>query len=220
MKKTKLTHYFSWCLLWAVLFSILCIPAVHAGDKFIIKPMFISTYEMDSNFYKTNAGERSVSTLTVSPGLEFGYRTEKSQVTATGVLNFVYYDDQDDVPPGLRNSDDNDYTGHRLTLSADTQLFTRISLGINDSWINTRNPEERDRFDNFTDVNEYMINTFGPWLKYKITDRISAGLSFTNTRIDFDESTEEDSEHSGVLLDVGLSGVAEIHEAFGGGEDR
>jgi len=172
------------------------------GDKFIIKPMIASEYEVDSNFYKTNANERSVGTLTISPGLEFGYRTEKSQVTASGKINFVWYDDLDSVPVGLLGSDDNDYTGHWLTLSGNTQLFTRISLGLDDTWIRTRNPSERDRFDNFTDIDEYMINRVRPWVKYKITDRLSAGLEFSNTSIDYDTRGLEDSSNTGGRMNL------------------
>ena len=193
MKKSELTH----SLLWVVLIFILSVQPAYAGDRFIIKPMITSSYEIDSNFYRTDTHTRSVRTLTLSPGLEFGYRTEKSRVAAKGMVNLVYYDDLDTVPSGLADSDENNYTGHWLTLSADTRLFTRITLGLDDTWITTRNPDERDRFDNFTDVNKYMINRIRPWIKYKITDRLSTGFEFKNTDINYNVSTLEDSSETG-----------------------
>ena len=62
-----------WIILWVLGIGLgISAQSVFAGDKFIIKPIIMSSYEIDSNFYKTNTNERSVSTLTVSPGLEFG----------------------------------------------------------------------------------------------------------------------------------------------------
>ncbi len=189
-------------LLSALLFNFISVPMAQAGDRFIIKPMVITAYGIDSNFYRVHKKERSVSTSTISPGLEFGYRTEKSKVAVKGMLNFVYYDDLNSVPSGKADSDGNNYTGHWLTLFADTKLFTRISLGVDDTWINTRNPTELDRFDNFTDIDEYMINRMRPWLKYRITDRISLGLEFQNTKIDYNASYLEDSDNTGEKLSL------------------
>ena len=192
-----------WIILWVLGIGLgISAQSVFAGDKFIIKPIIMSSYEIDSNFYKTNTNERSVSTLTVSPGLEFGYRTEKSKVAARGMINAVYYDDLNSVPAGKADSDNNDYTGHSLTLSADTQLYTRITMGLDDTWINTRNPSELDRFDNFTDINEYMINRVRPWVKYKITDRISAGFEFNHASIEYNAAGLEDSSNTGGKINL------------------
>lgn len=170
----------------------------NAGDKFIIKPVMDTSCRIDTNFYKSDTGERTVRTLTISPGLKFGYSTGKSTVTARGSLNIVSYDDLDSVPSGIADSDENDYTGHDITLSADTVLFTRITAGLDDTWMKTRNPSERDKFDNFTDINEYAINRLRPWLRYRISDRISAGIEYNNTLIDYSDDLEEDSSQSGV----------------------
>ncbi|MBU1344817.1 MAG: outer membrane beta-barrel protein [Proteobacteria bacterium] len=180
-----------------ILFVLLFSTGATAGDKLIIKPVIDTAYMIDTNFYRSAANERTVSTLTVSPGMEFGYRTEKSKVSAKGFLNITRYDDLDSVPAGMTSSDDNDYIGHNLMLSADTVLFTRITAGLDDTWINTRNPSERDEFDNFIDINEYAINRVRPWVKYKISDRFSAGLELNNTSIDYAADIEEDSSQSG-----------------------
>lgn len=193
MKKKTIA---GWCLVWGVFSVFAWGTTAQAGQKFIIKPLISIEYRMDDNFYRTEDTERTVSTLTVSPGMEFGFRTEKSRVAAKGVLNFTSYEDIDSVPAGMTDADSNDFTGHHVTLDADTMLFTRMTAGIADTWINTRNPSERDQFDNFTDVNEYSINRIRPWVKYQITRRIAAGLEFRNTDIDFAADTEEDSSLS------------------------
>lgn len=164
-----------------------------AGERFLIKPMIETDYRIDSNFYSVNVDERTVSTLTVSPGLEFGFETEKSQVKALGAFNFNYYDDLDDVPAGMTDSDENDYAGYNLKLSAKTMLFTRITTGLEGRMIKTRNPEERDELDNFIDTEKYIVNRFRPWIKYRITSRISAGLEVNTTGIDYADSSEYDS---------------------------
>lgn len=182
------------------LFSL---SAVDAGEKFIVRPLIDISSMVETNFYKSDVEERTVTTLDVSPGMEFGYRTEKSRVAAKAALHVMTYDDLESVPLGMTDSDDNDYTGHNVSLSADTRLFSRITAGVDDTWINTRNPSERDAFDNFIDINEYTINRFKPWLKYKLTNRLAAEAAFNNTRIDYDESREEDSS-----LCVGRAGLS------------
>lgn len=185
------------CLVGVLLGVVMTGTWAGAGDKFIIRPVLDTSYSMDSNFYRTQDDERSVTTLTVSPGMEFGYGTGKSRVMARGFVDIISYDDQDSVPVGMAGSDDNDYIGHRLTLSADTVLFTRITAGVDDTWIRTRNSSERDALDNFTDINEYAINRVRPWMKYKISDRFSTGLEFKNTLIDYASELQEDSSSSG-----------------------
>ncbi len=143
MKRKSLSFYLMWAVLPALFFS----SAALAGDKFIIKPIIDTRYMVDSNFYKTSTSERKISTLTISPGVEFGYGTEKSKVAVKALLNQTYYDDLDTVPAGSLSSDENDYTGHHVTLSADTQLFTRITAGIDDTWIDTRSPSELDELE-------------------------------------------------------------------------
>ena len=185
-------------LFWVILFFFLLLSSLaNAGDKFIIKPVIDTSYMVDTNFYKSASNKRSVRTLTLSPGVEIGYRTEKSRISAKGSLNVTTYDDRDNVPAGMTDSDENDYTGHNVTLFADTMLFTRITAGLDDTWIKTRNPSERDEFDNFTDINEYSINRIRPWLKYRISDRFSAGFEYNNTSIDYSSDFEEDSSQSG-----------------------
>lgn len=167
-------------------------------DKFIIKPFISSSYQIDSNFFRTKDSEREVRTFTVSPGIEFGYQTAKSSIYAKGHLNQVWYDDLDTVPPGLAESDENEYTGHNLVLSADSRLFTRISVGVDNTWINTRVPEERDALDNFTDVNEYTLNIFRPQIKYRVSDRFALALEYKNKHIDYHSDADEDSSTGGV----------------------
>ena len=189
-------------LFWVISFVLLFSPVASAGDRFIIRPVIDTSCIIDTNFYKTNTNTRTVSTLTMSPGVEFGYRTEKSRVLVKAFLNITAYDDLDSVPTGTADSNENDYTGHNVMVSADTMLFTRITAGVDDTWINTRNPSERDKFDNFTDINEYAINRLRPWLKYRISDRFSAGLEFNNTRIDYSADANEDSSQSGGKLNL------------------
>lgn len=192
--KNKTRHI---CLLGLIVSIFFNGSAAFAGSKLIIKPIIDTSYMIDSNFYKTNTNERTVSTLTISPGVEIGGKTEKSKLTIKGLLNLTYYDDLDSLSSGMTDSDENDFTGHHLTLSADTQLFTRIKAGLDDTWINTRNPSERDALDNFTDVDEYTLNRIRPWIKYQISDRIAAGFEFKNTLIDYSLATDEDVSTTG-----------------------
>lgn len=182
-------------LIFTVVFLILSvwIGVATAGDRFLIRPMIETDYRIDSNFYYENTDEQTVSTLTISPGLEFGFETAKSEIKALGTFNFNYYNDLDDVPAGTEAASENDYTGYKLELSAKTMLFTRITTGLEGRMIKTRNPEHRDELDNFVDLEKYKINRFRPWIKYQITPRISAGIEVNTTGIDYTDSSEYDS---------------------------
>ncbi|MCG8553311.1 MAG: outer membrane beta-barrel protein [Desulfobacterales bacterium] len=164
-----------------------------AEERFLIKPMIETGYRIDSNFYNNSSNERTVSTLTISPGLEFGFETAKSQIKALGTFHFNYYNDLDDVPSGTEASNENNYAGYNLKVSGKTMLFTRITTGLDGHMIKTRNPEERDELDNFIDTEKYNINRFHPWIKYRISPRISAGIEIKTTGIDYAASSEYDS---------------------------
>lgn len=166
---------------------------VSAAQRFLIMPTIETDYRVDSNFYSSNTDERTVSTMTVSPGLEFGFETEKSLLKALGEFNFNYYDDLDDVPAGKEDSDEKNYTGYRLGFTSKTILFTRITTGLDGRMVKTIDPEERDELDNFIDTEKYKINRFRPWIKYQISPRISAGVEANTTDIDYTESSEFDS---------------------------
>ncbi len=155
--------------------------------------MIETDYRIDSNFYSANTDERTVSTLTISPGLEFGFETAKSQVKALGAFHLNYYNDLDNIPSGTEASDENNYAGYNLKLSAKTMLFTRITTGLESHMVKTRNPEERDELDNYIDTEKYKVNRFRPWLKYQISRRISAGIAVKTSGIDYTESSEYDS---------------------------
>ncbi|WP_321492509.1 outer membrane beta-barrel protein [uncultured Desulfobacter sp.] len=163
-----------------------------AGERFLIKPMIETDYRVDSNFYSDNSDERTVSTLTITPGLEFGFETEKSQIKALGAFNFNFYDDLDDVPAGTADADELNYTGYNLEISGKTMLFTRITTGLEDRLTKTRDPEERDELGNFIDTEEYLLNRFRPWVKYQISSRISAGIEVNTTSIDYTEGSKWD----------------------------
>jgi hypothetical protein len=175
------------------LIIVTCVGGGLAEERFLIKPGIGTDYRIDSNFYSDSTNERTVSTLTISPGLEFGFETAKSQVKAVGAFHFNYYDDLDNVPSGKEDSDENNYAGYNLKASAKTMLFTRITTGLEGQMVKTRNPDERDELDNFSDTEKYKVNRFHPWIKYRISPRISAGIEVKTTGIDYTESSDYDS---------------------------
>ncbi len=168
------------------------VPQVQAEEKFTLIPFAETEYRLDSNFYKSDVDEQRVTALTFKPGFKFGYGTPRSNVSLNAFLTDTRYQGQD--------SDKNDYTGHNLALAAQTALFTRITTGLTDTWINTRNPSETDAFANSVSIDEYAINRFSPWLKYAITDRLAASVAYRNVDIDYANAGVEDSSENGGTL--------------------
>ncbi len=181
-----------------ILFFLHVSPA-QGGDRFLLKPFFETEYRLDTNFYKSDTEEREVTSLVFKPGLKFGFQTDKSSIELDAFLTDTHYDDQNSIPDGSKSSDENNFTGHDLNLSASTSLFTRIKTGIRDTWKNTRSPSEIDELANSVSINEFTINRVNPWLKYTISDRLAASLEYGNIDIDYAGGNVEDSsENRGV----------------------
>lgn len=143
----------------AIALLAFCFPGHgSAADKFTIKPKIAASWQTDSNFYKAETNKKEVYTYLVQPGLEFGYQTAKSRILLDYTLNAYYYDDQDDVPAGQKAESENNFFGHTARLSARTQPFGRLLLGLDELFYKTRDAGLSDTFSNAIDRDKYYIN--------------------------------------------------------------
>lgn len=171
-----------------------------AAGKFIIKPKISGSWQIDSNFYKSENNEREVYTYLLKPGIELGYETARSMLLLDYTLNAYDYDDKDDIPSGQESAGKDDYVGHIGTFTARTSPFDRLTLGLDESYYKTRDPAASDRFSNSTDRDKFMINRLTPTIFYEFKNKFAAGLRYRNTITDYDSSTGEDSmEHRGMF---------------------
>ena len=180
-----------------LLSCLLFVSLLFAGGKVIVKPHLDSSWQMDSNYHKSETGEKEVYTYSIKPGLEVGYKTDKTSVSLEYSIDVLMYDDQDSIPAGSIKADEHDYEGKQGVFSLQSQVSDRLLLGIDDLYLKTRDPANADANSNAVDRFEYTMNTFSPMLVYKFGDKFGLGLKYTNLDTDYDKTGEgEDSNEN------------------------
>jgi polysaccharide biosynthesis protein VpsM len=179
-----------------IVLSVPCLPVSGLAVKFIIKPMANVSGRLDTNFFKTEKGERDVYTYLFAPGIQLGVETTKLEVLFNYTLEAYFYDDKSSVPAGEQHADDLNYVGHLLALNTRYRPFRRLTLGLDDSFYRTRYQTAYDRLSDSTDLDKYNINRLTPMIFYDFENRFSTGLRYRWTDINYEDSGVSDSsEH-------------------------
>ncbi|MCP4022449.1 MAG: outer membrane beta-barrel protein [Desulfobacteraceae bacterium] len=167
-----------------------------AEGKMILKPSIEAGWQADSNFYKSETNEKEVFTYNIKPGIEFGYNTDKSLVSFVYSANVLLYDDQDDIPAGRIEADEFDYVEHYAFFNANTQATERLLIGLDNLFMNTRDPANADITSNAVNRFKYTMNHFTPSVYYRFGDKFGMGLKYTNFMIDYSDDDIGQGEDS------------------------
>jgi len=186
----------------AVIIFLICPLSVYAAGKITVKPKFSASWKSDDNFYKAENVEREVNTYLIQPGIQIGYKSPKSLITFDYTLDSYDYDDQDPVPSGERAADNDDYTGHKALFDLKTKPTSRFTFGLQNNYIDSRDPANSDAFNNSIDRDKYEINTFTPSILYDLGAKFTAGLRLKITDTDYDKITREDSTETRPIFDM------------------
>lgn len=186
----------------AAAFLLLCTTASFAAGKMVIKPRIDTSYQLDSNYWKDDDNERSVSTYSVKPGIEMGYTTPKTEILFDYTLDANWYHDEDSVPAGEIDADEDDYVGHRGMFTAESRITDRLSLGLDESYTKTRDPAASDVNANDITRYKYWLNRFTPKMIYRFGEKFGAGLKYTNLITDYDKDFKEDSDENRGTFDL------------------
>jgi len=179
-----------------LLFSPGTASNVFAGGKMVIKPFITTGISHDTNYFADNTDERPVTIYYIKPGLEFGYTTAKSNLLFDYVLSANWYDEKDEPPAGRVSADEYDYIGHDMQLIAETQITDLLNIGLEDSYILTRDPKSLDYYSNEIIQHKYSKNRFYPRFFYQFREKFGVGAGYTNTIIDYKSGTDEDSKEN------------------------
>ena len=190
----------SWFLFLGICFMSLLPVSTFAAPRFTIKPKVLTGWRMDTNYYGAEDIEREVYSYLVQAGFELGVNTPKSSLGIDYTMDANFYNDRDAVPPGEKPTDDDNFIGHTLALTARHQTTDRVLLGLDDTLYKTRDPAQSDELSNSIEREKYLINRLTPLVYYDFGPRFSLGLRYQNTKIDYDPGASEDAdEHRGVL---------------------
>ncbi|BHH84231.1 outer membrane beta-barrel protein [Desulforhopalus sp. 52FAK] len=173
-----------------------------AKGQVIIKPFVKSSFENNSNFWKSEDNEVSVNTYTVKPGVELGYQTPKLDVALDASVDLYWYDDQDTPPDGVRDASEDDYTGVTGTLYTTYMATDRVTLTLDDQLYVTRDPADADVNSNSTSREKYTINYFEPGVIYDFADKFGLGVKYRNTITEYDEDDVESSVENRGIFDL------------------
>ncbi len=177
--------------------SLIC-----AEPKFTIIPKISASWQTDSNFYKSETNKRGVHTTLTQPGIEIGAETAKSMLALDYTHDIYDFDERDPVPAGTRTAENDDYNGDTLNIKIRIKPFDRLTLGLDDGFVNTRDPSNLDRFNNSVARDEYSLNRITPLVFYEFGEKFSAGLQYRNTDTDYDLGTREDSNEDRSIFDL------------------
>ena len=168
-----------------LLFTGGMLQRVHA-ERMTLFPSLDVEYQHDSNYFKAESDEKSVDTFVVRPGVKLGYVTGKSNFSLDYSFDVNRYS-------GESNIDDYDYISHKANLLAKGQITSRLSMGINNYYIKTRDPASSDEYTTSVARDKYSLNRFSPNVLYKFGEKFAAGARYTNIITDYSEGVSEDS---------------------------
>jgi hypothetical protein len=170
-----------------------------AGARFEIKPFLNLSTSYESNYFQTETNERGIIEYAVAPGLDFGLRTEKSEVALRYYLKSNWYGERGATPQGAEKASKLDYLEQDLAITAGSQVTDRLRLSLTESFYVTRDPDKLDPYSNSTLRNKYYRNLFTPDVFYSFSEKFGIGLSYRSGMIDQSESSFEDSSENRLI---------------------
>ncbi|MEE4357026.1 MAG: outer membrane beta-barrel protein [Desulfococcaceae bacterium] len=176
--------------------------AMDPGGRLRIAPKVSASSRYDSNFYNTARDERGVFTYLMQPGIEMEYYTAKSSVTLGYTLDAYFYHDNDDVPIGQKDADEDDYVGHTFHFNVRTAPFAKLSLELDEIYFKTREESKADRFANDTSREKYYINRLTPGLFYRWNERFSSAVRYRSTITEYDRESDASSKENRGIFDL------------------
>ena len=185
-----------------ILLLVISVSAALADGRMVLKPFIKTGVEYESNYFSDPDDEREVITYYIRPGLEFGYTTAKSNLLFNYTLNANWYDERGTAPADRIDISDQDYIGHDLELSADTQLTDRLNIALDDTFVLSRDQDSLDRYSNETIKQKYSKNTIYPHITYSFGDKFGFTAGYSLTTINYDDNANEDSSDNRGLLNL------------------
>ena len=172
---------------------LLAVTHTPAQARFVITPHIETTLQHNSNFFRTETNEKSVTTWTISPGLQVIYKTAKTKATFDGTLDrFQYY--------GGNVASGYDYTGGRIAADIQNQVNNHLLVGMQDNMRVTRDPEYIDDVSQQVGREKYLTNVFTPHIYYAFShDKFGIGARYQNKMINYSEASEDYAENRGIL---------------------
>ena len=177
------------CLLVAVIIIIatfgLCWvlkPCSSTAAEWRISPSMTIEGEYDDNFFKSQQNPTAVWGMQIAPAVEVEALTDRSRLDLNYKLGyFMYYGTRGAVgKAGPLDLSSEDYLGHDLSLLAATRFSTRLTTGIKEEYLLTREPGYSDVLSQIVSRDRYWRNRISPFLSYDIGEKGEIKLAYRN----------------------------------------
>ena len=181
-------------------------PDQHYSGKIIFKPSVETSYTYDTNYYLDAFQEVAAHSYVVKPGFEFGYATPKSSVILDYYLSANEYQ-------GDYKINDDDYIGHDLLFSAQTQATDHLLLKIEDEYVKSRVGGVLVPLGNDINREKYQSNYVTPSVFFAVNDTWGVGAQYEYSVLDYAENANEGSDgHRGVFnLEYNLNSISKFN---------
>jgi hypothetical protein len=185
-------------LIIVIMAALSSLSPAYAETSVQVTPLLLFQNEYNNNFNLNDENRAKVWAITVAPGLKL------TALGARTALSFSYslpYTTYIDIGDSLESSN-NSYLGHDLSLSLARRIFTRMTVGFNESFILTEQPTYTDVFTTRIDRSKYWRNRIEPYLSYELGPKGEIRVGYRQETLDYLDSwmSEEDSiENRGIV---------------------
>jgi len=167
--------------------------------EFHIQPDMTVEEQYTSNFFRAQLHPTAVWITRVSPGIKVEALTDRSRLELNYHFNYYWYHGVNAITDLSRLN----YPGQDLNLYAATQLSSKLTLGVNEDFILTREPAYADAFSLIREPDKYERNRILPMLTYDIAEKGEVKLGYRNEIFNYlqptDPSHEDSTENRGIL---------------------
>ncbi|MDR3568432.1 MAG: outer membrane beta-barrel protein [Syntrophobacteraceae bacterium] len=155
------------------------------------------------NYYSSLTNKTSTWSAQYAPGFALDALTGRSRLTMSYTANYNQYfgtRKATGATPSLDLSTQ-DYLGHNLNLYGATKFATRITAGLQEQFVQTREPGITDNLSNLVTREEYWMNTVAPFVTYDLGDRGALSAQYRNEQIMWSNTQNEpnSTENRGIL---------------------
>ena len=170
-----------------------------AGAEMHISPRLLLEQGYSDNFFRSETNEREFWVTRVGPGFTLEALTDRSRLELDYTFSYFWYNTQEEDIDASRLN----YAGHDFNLYAAHRFLTRLTLGMYDNFILTREPGSLDDFSQGVDPSKYWRNRVSPFINYDIAEKGEVNLRYRNEEFRYLDKTrpgqDDSSEHRGIL---------------------
>ncbi len=135
----------------------------------------------DDNFFKSQKNPTSVWAVQIAPAVEVQAVTDRSKLDLNYKTGYFMYFS----PKAGADISSQDYLDQNLNLLAMTRVSTRLTTGLTEDFILTREPGASDTLSQAITRDKYLRNRITPFVSYDIGEKGEIKLAYRNEVLNF-----------------------------------